>query len=140
MNSFGRGCCNNSFGNNCHNNSFGNNCESNTFGDYCLNNSFGNDCNTNSFRMSDSTDGALRNYYCYNHFDDRCSYNIIWNDGTASSSYKLQNMYVNAGVSGTLSSYNIINVTELNANYKTNIAKKSNGKIVIYNEADLIAD
>ena len=140
MNSFGRGCCNNSFGNNCYNNSFGNNCESNTFGDYCLSNSFGNDCNTNSFRMSDSTDGALRNYYCYNHFDDGCSYNIIWNDGTASSSYKLQNMYVNAGVSGTLSSYNIINVTELNANYKTNIAKKSNGKIVIYNEADLIAD
>jgi hypothetical protein len=147
-NSFGQGCnynsfgniCNyNSFGNGCGPNSFGNDCSRNSFGDNCYSNSFGNDCVYNSFRISASTTATLLNYCKYNHFDDGCSYNVIWNGVQPTSSNKLQNINVVRGVSGTSSSYNFINIVEKNANHEIKVAKNTNGEIKIYCEADLIA-
>ena len=71
--------------------------------------------------------------------DDGCSFNIIWNATTTSSSYKLQNININRGTSGTSSSYNIINIDTLNQDYEIQVAKNSSGEIKIYCEADLIA-
>ena len=118
-NSFGSDCCSNSFGSDCCSNKFGNACCSNKFGNACCSNSFGNDCIYNSFRMSDSVSADLRDYCYYNHFDDGCCYNVIWNADTASSSYRLQNININRGTSGTSSSYNMIPVST-NATFETN--------------------
>ena len=78
--------------------------------------------------------------YCeYNHFDDGCSYNVIWNSDTTSAYLLLKNINVNRGVCGTGSSYNYININVLNQDYEIKVAKNSAGDIKIYCEADLIA-
>ena len=138
-NSFGNYCNSNSFGNNCDSNSFGESCSSNSFGKFCENNSFGNYCYNNSFRTSPLTTASLKNYCYYNHFDDGCSYNVIWNSDTTSSSVRLKNININRGVSGTSSAYNHINIDTLNVDYEIQVAKNSKGEIKIYCEADLIA-
>jgi hypothetical protein len=138
-NSFGKYCRYNSFGSYCHNNLFGNDCYHNSFGDRCDYNSFGNSCYYNSFRVDANRTASLKNYVQYNHFDDDCSYNVIWNSDTTSSSVSLKNINVNRGVSGTLISLNIINITTLNQDYEIQVAKNSKGEIKIYCEADLIA-
>ena len=147
-NSFGNGCSDNSFSNNCHYNSFGNECYCNSLGDYCIynifgdrftNNSFGNRCMYNSFRSSASQTASLKAYCEYNHFDDGCSYNVIWTSHTTSSSKLLKNINFNRGVRGTSSNYNFINIDTLNADYEIQVAKNSKGEIKIYCEADLIA-
>jgi hypothetical protein len=142
-NSFGNYCWYNSFGNNCESNSFGNNCKSNSFGNECTGNSFGNICSSNSFRISADRLSSLKNYVQYNHLDDGCSYNIIWNSDTTSSSVLLKNININRGVSGTYisynTSYNYINIDVLNQDYEIQVAKNSKGEIKIYCEADLIA-
>ena len=74
----------------------------------------------------------------YNHFDDGCSYNVIWNSDTTSTTIKLKNVNINRGVCGTSSSYNYINIETLNQDYEIQVAKNSNGEIKIYCEADLI--
>lgn len=89
--------------------------------------------------MGNSKDADLRDYCYYNHFDDGCICNIIWNADTASSSYKLQNININRGTSGIYSSYNMINIDVLNQDYEIQVAKNSKGEIKIYCEADLIA-
>lgn len=146
-NKFGYSCSNNSFGNNCHYNSFSNNCRGNSFANECRdnsfryscsNNSFGNYCCYNSFRLSASTTGTLIDYCSYNHFDDGCSYNVIWNDVQPTLSNKLQNINVSRGVSGTYSAYNFINIVDKNAAYEIKVAKNSSGVIKVYCEADLI--
>lgn len=88
--------------------------------------------------MSESIDGTLKSYCSYNHFDDGCSYNIIWNADTTIS--KLQNINVNRGVSGTIGEYNYINITTLNQNYEIMVSKNSNGEIKIYCSTDLITE
>ena len=75
----------------------------------------------------------------YNHFDDGCSYNVIWNSNTTGSANALQNINVNRGVVGTDSAYNYINIDTLNADYEIQVAKNSKGEIKIYCETDLIA-
>lgn len=138
-NSFGNYCYNNTFHDNCYSNSFGESCNSNKFGNECRYNSFGNGCCNNSFRSSASKTAYLKNYCYYNHFDDGCSYNVIWNIDTTAIYRRLQNINVNKGVSGTVDSYNMINITTLNQDYEIQVAKNSKGEIKIYCEADLIA-
>ena len=147
VNIFGNGCKHNSFSNGCHTNkfgdnfsanSFGNKCEWNSFGNNCEWNSFGNGCNHNSFRLEQSHLATLLNYCCSNHFDDGCSYNVIWNSVQPTSSNKLQNINVVRGISGTSSAYNYINIVDKNAAYEIKVAKNSSGVIKVYCEADLI--
>ena len=120
-NTLGNGCSSNIFGNDCYRNSFGNSCEFNFFGSNCSNNSFGNGCCYNSFRVSASISSSLKEYVCYNHFDDGCSYNVIWNSKTTSSTISLKNINVNRGVVGTESSYNMINIDALNSKQEINV-------------------
>ncbi len=120
-NSFGNSCFNNSFWSLCKCNTFGNGCDSNTFGSGYDSNTFGNDCNNNSFRVSASSTSTLKSYACYNHFDDGCSYNVIWNSDTTSSSVLLKNININRGVVGTSSSYNMINIDTLNSEQEINV-------------------
>ena len=129
-NTFGKWCCRNSFGNGCHYNSIGNE---------CYDNSFGNNCSFNSFRVSASTTATLKDYVYYNHLDDGCSYNVIWNSDTTSSTITLKNININRGVVGKSSSYNMININTLNQDYEIQVAKNSKGEIKVYCEADLIA-
>ena len=93
----------------------------------------------NSFRVSASKTATLKDYVYYNHFDDGCSYNVIWNSDTTSSTVLLKNININRGVVGTSSSYNMININTLNQDYEIQVAKNSKGEIKIYCEADLIA-
>ena len=130
-------CDNNTFGNICDHNSFGNSCSFNSFGAVCSNNSFGNDCVNNSFRVSSSTTSSLKNYVYYNHFDDGCSYNVIWNSNTISSSVRLKNINVNRGVVGKSSSYNMINIDVLNSEQEINV-NQINGDISISNISDIL--
>ena len=138
-NSFGNYCSGNSFGNDCDSNSFGNGCYYNSLGNGCDSNSFGNDCDYNSFRVSADTSSALKDFVYYNHLDDGCSYNVIWNSDTTSSSVLLKNININIGVRGAINSYNMININTLNQDYEIQVAKNSKGEIKIYCEADLIA-
>lgn len=138
-NYFGRGCSENSFGSYCMRNSFGNDCINNSFKDNCCSNSFGKECSHNSYRLSPSTTSSLTDYFYYNHFDDGCSYNVIWSSNTAVGSTELQNINIVRGVSGTHSNYNYIDITELGAQHEIKVAKNSKGEIKIYCEADLIA-
>ena len=138
-NSFSSGCYSNSLGSQCNNNSFGFQCSKNSFGPYSRHNSFGANCHNNSFRVSANTASALRNYVQNNHFDDGCSYNVLWNSSTTSSGVLLKNININRGVAGTSSSYNMININTLGQNYEIQIANNSKGEIKIYCEADLIA-
>ena len=145
-NSFKRSCHYNSFGNSCHfnsfedycqNNSFGNRCINNSFGGYCQNNSFGSGCDNNSFRISASETSTLKNYVQYNHFDDGCSYNVIWNSNTTSSSVLLKNININKGVVGTSNSYNMINIDVLNSEQEINV-NQIDGIISISNISDIL--
>ena len=89
--------------------------------------------------MSASPTAALKDFAYYNYFDDGCSYNVIWNSDTTSSTIPLKNVNVNRGVVGTDSSYNMININTLNQDYEIQVAKNSKGEIKVYCEADLIA-
>ena len=120
-NSFGNSCYSNSFGSECTNNSFGNSCFSNSFGNYCYSNSFGSHCINNSFRISANETSELKDYVYYNHFDDGCAYNVIWNSDTTSSTVILQNINLNRGVVGIESSYNMINIDVLNSEQEINV-------------------
>lgn len=142
-NTFGNSCDYNSFGNGCSENTFGNNCDSNFFGDACTFNSFGNDCNDNSFRIAPYSSSDLKPYCSYNHFDDGCSYIVIYNTGTTGSGYKLRNINVSRGVRGTGGSGNkhsFIQITDAqkNAEYEITVAKNTSGDIKIYCEADMV--
>ena len=120
-NSFGSSCSANTFGRSCNYNSFGSSCSSNIFGANYNSNSFGNHCSYNSFRVNPRITSSLKNYVYYNHFDDGCSYNVIWNSKTTSSSTLLKNVNVNRGVAGTESSYNMINIDVLNSEQEINV-------------------
>ena len=89
--------------------------------------------------MSANPTAALKDYVYYNHFDDGCSYNVIWNSDTTSGTVLLKNVNINRGVVGTSISYNMININTLNQDYEIQVAKNSKGEIKIYCEADLIA-
>ena len=138
-NSFGNNCSKNTLGNICSYNSFGNSCSFNSFGAVCSNNSFGNGCVNNSFRVSASISSSLKGYAYYNHFDDGCSYNVIWNSDTTSRTVLLKNINVNRGVVGTSSSYNMINIDVLNSEQEINV-NQTDGVISISNISDIISN
>ena len=140
QNSFGNYCLENTFGDGCWGNSFGNECYRNSFGDNCSRNSFGNDCKRNSFRMDSSNDSQVRSYCVNNIFETGVSYVNLYNISTASDSYKLQNITVCQGMSGTNNSFNNVEIPTLNASYQIKVAKNSAGSIKVYCEADLIGD
>ena len=79
----------------------------------------------------------LKDYVYYNHFDDGCSYNVIWNSDTTSSNILLKNINVNRGVVGTDSSYNMINIAALNSEQEINV-NQINGDISISNISDIL--
>ena len=144
-NTFGNTCYSNSFGYNCSRNHFSNNCGNNTFGNACTNyfgnyykyNSFGNNCVDNSFRVSASKTSIVKDYVCYNHFDDGCSYNVIWNSDTTSSSVLLKNININRGVVGTNNSPNMINIDVLNSEQEINV-NQVDGIVSISNISDIL--
>ena len=145
FNSFGYACDSNTFGNNCYYNTFGSYCsynsfgnggESNSFGSFYKYNSFGNACYFNSFRKSPDKSSTLKDYVYYNHFDDGCSYNVIWNSNTTSSSTLLKNINVNRGVIGTSSSYNMINIDVLNSEQEINV-NQTDGVVSIINISNI---
>ena len=162
-NLFGDKCRANNFGNNCNHNMFGNDCHSNTIGgdnddnifdDNCQYNSFGNGCKDNIFGAycsynifeswcssikfaSSSLSTTKYSYYRYNHFGDGCQYIVFTGTETASSSQQVQNYNFAQGLRGTASAYLTIDGVR-NRAYATKVAKKSNGELKIYCDADLI--
>ena len=151
-NTFGYDCDSNKFSNNCCNNKFGDECSANQFGIGCYNNIFGscyyyntlgNDCKFNIIsgaeaRVFGDLINAVQDFVRCNTFDNGCSFNNI----SHQYSEYLQNYHITAGVSGQ--SENSMNNISFNTQYvcdltfKTTIAKRSDGNIVIYNEADLV--
>ena len=144
-NTFGNSCGSNTFGNNCGRNAFGNNCWNNAFGNNCWSNAFGNDCDSNTFGnncydikfASDSFASAKHNYYECNHFGDGCAYIVFKNAYTSSPNTNVQNYNFAQGLQGTSSAYLTIDGVR-NRSFETKVAKKSNGELKIYCEADLI--
>ena len=130
-NSFGNTCYYNTFSDNCNSNTFGNNCNGNSFGNNCGYNSFGNSCTANSFRVSASQTATLKDYVKYNHFDDGCSRNVIWNSDATLSGVLLKNINVNRGVCGEYGSHNMINIDVLNQNYEIEVYKDEGGNICV---------
>ena len=136
-NTFGYYCCDNTFGFDCDYNTFGSNCGYNIFGPNYSYNTFGYACSRNSFRASASKTSALKSYVRYNHFDDGCSYNVIWNSDTTSSSVVLKNINVNRGVVGKGNSYNMINIDTLNSEQEINV-NQIDGIISISNISNIL--
>ena len=144
-NSFGNGCYFNSFGSGCYSNSFGDGCEYNSFGNGCGYNSLGNDCRYNSFGIfcvnimlaSDASASTKYSYYNNNHFGDGCQYIVFTGAETASSSAQVQNYNFAQGLKGTSNAYLTIEGVR-NRSFETKVAKKSNGELKIYCDADLI--
>lgn len=120
-NTFGNNCTNNTFGNHCRNNTFGNSCHSNTFGNSCISNTFGNSCDNNSFRSGASENAPTIGCYQHNHFDDGCSYNVIWSTANLSEANPLRNININRGVCGKSYAYNYINIETLNPEHEINV-------------------
>ena len=140
-NSFGNECYNNSFGDSCFNNLFDGYCQNNSFGDSCYGNSFGNECYYNSFgnycggnvfgQLSSFI--TLKTYYRYNTFDNGVSDVTFNGDGTGSK--PIQNYHIKQSmVFGEGSEYTI--TAKPGLNYELSVAKKSDGTVVEYNEAD----
>ena len=128
MNSFGDNCCGNSFGNNSfgnegYGNSFGDQCQYNSFGDNCCGNSFGNQCQNIK----------LNSYYIQNTFDHGVSCVTFIGNGTESNC--IQNYHIKQGMVFDEGSEYTINAKP-GLNYVLSVAKKSDGTVVEYNEAD----
>ena len=88
--------------------------------------------------MYASSTSIVKDYVQYNHFDDGCSYNVIWNSDTTSSSVLLKNININRGVVGTSSSYNMINIDVLNSEQEINVNKEEkNNEIYTTNNIQL---
>ena len=131
-NLFGNGCAINLFGNMCFGNSFGDGCQRNLFGNICFGNSFGDGCQRNSFGLY-SSNIKLNTYYTHNTFDNGVSYVIFNGDGTESN--YIQNYHIKQSmIFDNGSKYTI--TAKLGLNYELSVAKKSDGTVVEYNEAD----
>ena len=128
---FGQECCDNLinycnaivFGDNCNTNYFGQNCNDISFGNNCTNNSFGTGCDHIT----------LGNYYRLNTFDNGVSYVTFDGDGTGSK--PIQNYHVKHDIVFDFASKYTI-TAKPGLNYVLSVAKKSDGTVVEYNEAD----
>lgn len=134
VNVFGDNCNYNYFGCGSSQNLFGNNCNYNYFNQGCHLNSFGNSCSYNSFGNS-SSQIKLSNYYKLNTFDSGVE-NIIFNgDGDPSNGNYIKYYHIKQSmVFDELSKYTI--TAKPGLNYELSVAKKSDGTVVEYNEAD----
>lgn len=128
----GWGCLNNLFNKGCGGNVFGSACSYNYFGQYCTNISFGNTCINNSFgtRCDHIT---LGNYYGLNTFDNGVSYVTFDGDGTGFK--PIQNYHVKHDIVFDFASKYTI-TAKPGLNYVLSVAKRSDGTVVEYNEAD----
>ena len=123
MNSFGDQCVDNSFGNQCFDNSVGDNCWNNSVGNFCKNNSFGDECQYNKLNI----------YYNHNTFDNRISY-VTFNGNGTDINY-IQNYHIKKGMVFDDGSEYTINAKP-GLTYVLSVAKRSDGTVVEYNEAD----
>ena len=98
----------------------------------CYNNSFGNGCYGNSFGLY-SSNIKLNAYYTRNIFDNGASGIIFNGDGTPSKYIK--NYHIKQGMIFNRNSEYTINAKS-GLNYELSVAKKSDGTVVEYNEAD----
>lgn len=134
LNVFGDNCNYNYFGCGSSQNSFGNDCNDNYFNRGCHLISFGNSCSENSFGNS-SSQIKLGNYYRLNTFDSGVE-NIIFNgDGDSSNGNYIKYYHIKQSmVFDELSKYTI--TAKPGLNYELSVAKRSDGIVVEYNEAD----
>ena len=152
-NTFGNDCSDNTFGNSCSDNTFGNDCNDNIFGISCSSNAFGDDCSSNMF------DNAINNTFgnnCKNNtigtncniieIDNNCKFNTFGNNCRCikliTDNEAMTDEYhyykFTSGLEGP-SPDDMLEITlEPNLKYETKVAKRTNGEIVIYNEADLV--
>lgn len=98
-------------------------CYSNSFGNNCTNNSFGTGCDHIT----------LGNYYRLNTFDNGVSYVTFDGDGTGSK--PIQNYHVKHDIVFDFASKYTI-TAKPGLNYVLSVAKRSDGTVVEYNEAD----
>lgn len=145
-NTFDSNCWYNNFGNLCYENTFGSNLQYNTFGHYCIENYFGDNCSYNifgnrcyyiKFASDSSIESTKYSYYKNNYFGNGCQYIIFKGIETASDSVQVQNYKFAQGLQGTPNTYLTID-GKRNRAYETKVAKKSNGELKIYCEADLV--
>lgn len=130
--SFGSGCNENSFGRNCLYISLGNNCSNISLGNDCTDSSLGNDCSNISLG-TECNHITLGNYYRLNTFDNGVSYVTFDGDGTESN--HIQNYHIKQSmVFDRDSEYTITAKPRLT--YVSSVAKRSDGTVVEYNEAD----
>lgn len=137
LNSFGKGChdlvvnndfLGNSLGNECASNLFGYSHHYNIWGNSCYNNIFGNGFNANEFGSS-FHNSVLGNSFSSNRFGINC-YNVNIKNTTSDTSETLFYCSIGNGVTLTL---------ELERGlYNRHIYKNSEGRVKIFNIADLI--
>ena len=153
VNLFGDNCSSNTLGYKCNSNKFGNTCERNSLlelceynsigiycrniklGDRCCTNSIGNYCNDIYFASNTSASPRYSSYR-QNHFGDGCQY-ILFKGAAETVTSDVQNYNFAQGLQGTSNEYLTIDGVRGRA-FETKVAKKSNGELKIYCEADLI--
>ena len=128
----GGGCLSNLFNEGCSGNVFGSNCSYNYFGVANFQNSFGNDCSNNYFNQ-DCNNNSFGNNCNLNTFDSGVQ-NIIFSD-SGTDSKPIQNYHVKHGMVFDLTSKYTI-TAKPGLEYELSVAKKSDGTVVEYNEAD----
>lgn len=128
---FGQECCDNLI-NYCNAIVFGDNCNTNYFGQNCNDISFGNNCTDISFGTG-CDHITLGNYYRLNTFDNGVSYVTFDGDGTGSK--PIQNYHVKHDIVFDFASKYTI-TAKPGLNYVLSVAKRSDGTVVEYNEAD----
>ena len=133
-NIFGNSCSYNSFGSICSYNSFGNDCSHNSFGNSCSYNIFGNNCSDNSFGIN-FLNNTIGDYNSSNKFENNVQYVEFSGKGTTDK--YIQNYHIKQGMTFTLSTKHTI-TAKAGLNYETTVAKKSDGTVVEYCEADLL--
>ena len=128
----GGGCLSNLFNEGCSGNVFGSNCSYNYFGVANFQNSFGNDCSNNYFNQ-DCNNNSFGNNCNLNTFDSGVQ-NIIFSD-SGTDSKPIQNYHVKHGMVFDLTSKYTI-TAKPGLDYELSVAKRSDGTVVEYNEAD----
>lgn len=128
---FGQWCCDNLI-NCCNAIVFGDNCNTNYFGQNCNYISFGNNCTDISFGTG-CDHITLGNYYRLNTFDNGVSY--VTFDGDGAGFKPIQNYHVKHDIVFDFASKYTI-TAKPGLNYVLSVAKRSDGTVVEYNEAD----
>lgn len=121
-------CTGNIFGSNCTSNKLNGRNEFNVFNSDCSNNTLGTVCKYNIFD-SNCTNNTLGNRFINNKFDSNASNVTLTNNTTGN---EVHYYHIKSGVTGEFT-------CSEQRDYETIIAKRSDGTIVEYCEADLIS-